>query len=423
MATRTLWPAVVGSRWSMAVTDGGLDEALEDQLDLPVQPRVLEGDGRLTGERADEPDLAVGIREDPAAGGWLVGDPRRRLALTVDELEHADHLVAVVEHRHDEDRLGAVAEALVEAAVERVRRLIRQHVRVLEHQRLAVHGGVAGKARRVEREREPHDRQIRQRVVRGQREAELRRAVAALDEVDAAGVALREPLRLLEDADEQAVGVALGHERHTDPGQLAQLVARAAQLALGAGRGQPGGGVLERGAQDPERAFRVGVAGQDQQGPAGVGHAAFGRLVGRDDDDPARHVLECAARVVRGGRRGAEQQHGGRLGRMVQPGQRVGEHAALDGLGVERGLDGGQRVVGRVVQDGARHGGRGRHGSALRPGVGAREVPANHAVLPGTRCSSPSAATPSSRREPRRSASSRSSLRIPRSASSVRSGA
>src|SRR5690606_4829929 len=100
---------------------------------------------------------------------------------------------------------------------------------------------------------------VGERVVPGDGESQARPVVAMLDEVETRGVARGQVLRLHDDAVEEALGIPLGHERHADACQLVQLVARAAQRSLGAGGGQAGGGVLERGTQDPEGALRVGA--------------------------------------------------------------------------------------------------------------------------------------------------------------------
>src|SRR2546430_7377176 len=51
-----------------------------------------------------------------------------RSLLAIDQLQHAHNLFAMIDHGYDEHRLRAVSKALVEAAVERVRRFRRQTI-------------------------------------------------------------------------------------------------------------------------------------------------------------------------------------------------------------------------------------------------------------------------------------------------------
>ena len=154
-----------------------------------------------------------------------------RVALLVDELDDADDLVLARGERRDEHPLRAVADLLVERAIEAERRAGGHVVHVVDVERLLLERGVAGDAARADGHRELA-RVERERIVL--RELEAQRAmsdarVVALDDVDAAGVGAGDEAALLEDEAEQLVDVALGRDRARDVDELAELVAVAVQ--------------------------------------------------------------------------------------------------------------------------------------------------------------------------------------------------
>ena len=83
-------------------------------------------------------------------------------------------------HRDDEHRLGAIAELLVEAAILPVRDVVGEQVDVGDDERLARRRRVAGEARVIDRDGELGERQVGQRVVLRQLEAERRGGRAGL---------------------------------------------------------------------------------------------------------------------------------------------------------------------------------------------------------------------------------------------------
>ena len=85
--------------------DGGLDETLEDVLDLRMEFRVLNRHRGLAGQRAGETHLAIGVWQHVPIGVLLVRDSRARVCLTVDEQQHAHQMIATVEHGDDQHRL------------------------------------------------------------------------------------------------------------------------------------------------------------------------------------------------------------------------------------------------------------------------------------------------------------------------------
>src|SRR5205085_9874849 len=120
----------------------------------------------------------------------------------------------------------AVAEFLVEAAVLPVGDVVWQEIDVLDHERLACRRGVAGEAGVVDRDRRLGKREIRQRVVLRESEAQSRRRapiVAALDEIERRRVARRDAARLRQDHVEEREEIALRRECDTDARELGEL--------------------------------------------------------------------------------------------------------------------------------------------------------------------------------------------------------
>ena len=202
--------------------DGCLDEPLEQVLDVPVELAVLDRDGCLTREGLNDLDLALAVGEYVRIGVVIVVDDRARVALAVDQLKHAHHPVAMVLHRDNELRLGAVAVLLVESAIERVGAVRRDLVNVVDGERLPVQRHVSRDAGAIEREGEVRIRKVGQRVVlRAQEVQGLVSLGVLLDEVQTAGIARGEPARLRQNQAEQLLRVTLAHERHADAVELA----------------------------------------------------------------------------------------------------------------------------------------------------------------------------------------------------------
>ena len=194
-----------------------VDEGFEQLFHLHDELLVRERDGRLRRQRLDEALVGVGERAD------LVRVP----VLRVDQLEHADQLPLVVRHRHGQDRLGPVAERLVE----------RTHAREIEDVGLVhvgdVHGlvevGRIGRHRGqvlvavlvVQRDRRQVDRVAAgtalvefQRVV--QRNVEAQAALVAARAVQRAAVRVRHALGDLQDAVEEGSDIVAVAEGDAD---------------------------------------------------------------------------------------------------------------------------------------------------------------------------------------------------------------
>ena len=277
------------------------DEPFEQPLDVLVQPAVLDGHRRLRRERAHELDGALVVRQHLA-----VHHLRRRqlgvgVALAIDELQHADDLVAVRLHRNDEHRLGAIAELLVERAILLVRDVVGEQVDVGDHERLARRRGVPGEAGMVDRDGALGERQRGQREVLRELEAKRVRRPATLGafrDVHRAGVARRDAARLGEDHLEQREEIALGRERDADVGQLRQL--SMARLFLGHRLPfrRERHGMAESAAQHrhhrPDRRIPRQIAGQKIEGKVGR-RLRFTRIAQRHDRRVARQIANALA--------------------------------------------------------------------------------------------------------------------------------
>ncbi len=206
--------------------DARLHEPLEHLADVAVEDRGLQRDARLRGEHAEEllapfvegDDLLVHV----GPGQQLVA----RIALLVDELDDADHLVALADERRDEHRSGHVSGAPVEARVEVEGRPRGQVVHIGNAQGRLVERGAAGDRPLAQRHRELA-RVEGDTLVLGQLEAQDHRPAVArrrLEDVDAARVGAGDEAALLQDDAEELVDVAHGRHRPRDVEQLAELV-------------------------------------------------------------------------------------------------------------------------------------------------------------------------------------------------------
>ena len=317
--------------------DRGLHEALEELADRLVEAAVGERHGRLRGERPGEL-LVPGVEgADHPLGLLRRAEDQREIRLAVDELERADGLALRRPHGHDEHGLRAVTVLLVERAVDRERRAGRRRVRVGEVQDLAGERDVAGdalaregQARRAERDRHA--------VVLGEREAELARAVGRLvDQVDRAGVALRDLARLRQDRLEELARISLGGEPDPDRVQLRQLPVEAGDLGRALGVGER---VFHRAREDGvPRALR------HQRVPV-AGPGAGRRGVHQTDDAHVAALGRREPRVL------ADEDHRRRGGARDGFGRELG---GLEAVGEQR--DGRRRGArGRVVEDTPTHG-------------------------------------------------------------------
>ncbi len=85
---------MVGSRCSMVCTEA-VTKPSNSALDVPVQLAVLDRDGRLRRQGRRERHAVV-VERDHLRGGDLGRvEPHVGIALAVDQLQHADDLVAV----------------------------------------------------------------------------------------------------------------------------------------------------------------------------------------------------------------------------------------------------------------------------------------------------------------------------------------
>src|SRR5262249_11090894 len=150
----------------------------------------------------------------------------------VDELEDADHVVVVADHRDREDRARPVVVRGVEGAVEAVLDVLLELVDVVDIEDLARRGDVARDRALRDRQRPRDERRVGTRLVLGLlalvARVVLRGAedeVVALARVEAARVAAVEAPRLLEDHREEAIEVALlPGERRADRAELADAI-------------------------------------------------------------------------------------------------------------------------------------------------------------------------------------------------------
>ena len=148
------------------------------------------------------------------------------ITFAVDQLEDANDLIAVRSHRDHEHRLRSIAELLVECAILPVGDVVGEEVDVLDHQRLAGGGGVAGETRVIDGNGELGEGQLLERIVLREAEAQRRRRVTilgALDEIERRGIARRNASRLRQNHLEQGEQIALGGEGDADARQLGEL--------------------------------------------------------------------------------------------------------------------------------------------------------------------------------------------------------
>src|SRR5207247_5495403 len=95
---------------------------------------------------------------------------------------------------------------------------------VIDDERIAGDRAVAGQARAIHRNREFHEWRFGLRQGLGEPEPEpLRSLLVELDEIEAAGIRLRDAPRLGQNQLEQRLDVAFGAERDADPRELADL--------------------------------------------------------------------------------------------------------------------------------------------------------------------------------------------------------
>ena len=317
--------------------DRGLHEPLEEPADRLDQVAVVDGDGRLRGERAGELLVALAVPLHRPLG---LLDRRERppeVRLAVDELEHADGLALRGAHRHHQHRLGAVAGLLVERAVDVERHAGWRVVRVRQVEDLAAQRDVSGDALARQRQVRLAERDLH-RVVLGQHEDKRSRPVGRLvHEIERARVAARDLPGPGQDRVEEGVSVALGREPNADLVELEQLV-----LEL---RERPdvvdvGEGVADRAGQDRRaHARREQGVPVPRPGP---------RLLALDEGHDAEPAIVPAPR----GGVGAEQQHRGDQRRRVGG---SGQGSDVE-LVAEQPGGGRRRARGRVVADTAGHG-------------------------------------------------------------------
>src|SRR6185503_13133256 len=112
-----------------------------------------------------------------------------------------------------------------------------QEIRVVDHERLAGDGAVAGEAATVYRDRELDEGRLGFGERLRQTEPQtLHALVAGFHKIEAAGIRLRDAPRLRQDQVEQRLQVSLGAERDADDRKLADLAGALASLAPGARR-------------------------------------------------------------------------------------------------------------------------------------------------------------------------------------------
>src|SRR5439155_18939505 len=229
----------------------------------------------------------------------------------------------------------AVAVALVERAVDRVFNIRRQEVRVVDDERIARDGAVPGETGAVDGDRELDERRLGLRVRLRQPKAQpLRPLRAVLDEVQAAGVRLRDAARLGQDQVEQSLQVALGPQRDADARELADFARALRRFATRARGLCARRGFAEAGPNRDEQAARARWMRQESRqklGGEGVGHVGF--TVASQRDDGAAGVHEGAQHVQgeRGAALGVEEKHRGPVFNSEIPRLRYGAGLYLRG--------------------------------------------------------------------------------------------
>jgi len=201
------------------------DEALEESLDVLVQMRVLDRHRRLRRERRHEIGRALIERHDLRRHDVSRAQRDGEVALPVDQLHDANHLILQRIHRNHEHRLRPIPELLVERTVLPVRDMFGEQVHVIDQQRFAGRGHVARDARVIHRHGELAEREIGERGVLRELEAERFRVAIriGLHEVQRSRIRIREATGLREDHPEQRVEILLGGERGPDAGEFAQV--------------------------------------------------------------------------------------------------------------------------------------------------------------------------------------------------------
>ena len=179
-----------------------------------LQPGVAQRDGRLRRQRAHEA-LVLGVEGHDASP-----------IESVDELEHAENVVRRVLERNHQDRLRAVVEPLVDARVEGVGSIRRDHVRVVQVEDIAGQGHVTGEAQLPEAqglslETAPHfvlTQFTRQLVVLDDGKAEH----IAFAEEQGPGLGVGEPTGFGEDPFEQRREILLAGQGDPDLHELSE---------------------------------------------------------------------------------------------------------------------------------------------------------------------------------------------------------
>ncbi len=150
------------------------------------------------------------------------------MLLGIDELEHADDLALLVLHRDDHHRFGAVAEFLVEIAIE-LEGEVADPVGVFDIQYLPGRSRVAGDAAGVDGNGELAEGNG-VAVVLSQLEDEIPFPAALFHEIERTGVGGGDLAALAQNQFQQRVGVLLRRERNPDLIQGLKVRRRPAQF-------------------------------------------------------------------------------------------------------------------------------------------------------------------------------------------------
>src|SRR5262249_16812657 len=217
----------------------GLPDAPEAPAGGPVQARVPARHRGLRGQRARELLVARRAPLHRALDRPARPEARREVGLAVDQLQGAYRLAFGRAHRHHEHRARAIAGLFVERAVDVKRRAGRRAVGILEVEDGARQGHLSPHALPGEWWAHRRERNV-DGVVLSEDESQVARAVALfLDQVERAGVALRDLARPAQDGLDEVSRVALGREPDADLIQLGQLALEPRRLgrAVEAGEG------------------------------------------------------------------------------------------------------------------------------------------------------------------------------------------
>jgi hypothetical protein len=179
----------------------------------------------LTRERANKPNLAVRIGRDVPIRGFFARDSSGWIGLAIDEDEHAQHVIELVDHRDHQHRAPSITVALIELHALLEVRVALQVVDVGDDDRFLGECGMTNQTRLVHRmDRHRRVGYVMNGIELVQNGMQPPTAVfIGLNQHQPSAVAVGEPLPLHDDHPEQGLAVTLAHECDGDPAQLLEF--------------------------------------------------------------------------------------------------------------------------------------------------------------------------------------------------------